>query len=134
MPNLRFNFGGRKIDPRHLAAWTKSPQATAEGAWVIVGIGNPGKEYAKNRHNVGFMAVEELASRHGLSFGKGRGKAEIAQGKIGETSVFLVKPQTYVNLSGESVGNIAGYYHVPPERVLVVHDELDLPFGTLRLR
>lgn len=135
MPGIpRFNFGGRKIDPKYLSAWTKTAEPGATGAWLVVGIGNPGREYAKNRHNVGFMAVDELAVKHGLSFSKGRGKAEIATGKIGDVAVFLVKPQTYVNLSGESVGNIGGYYHVPPGRCLVVCDELDIPLGTLRLR
>ncbi|MCS6803173.1 MAG: aminoacyl-tRNA hydrolase [Chloroflexota bacterium] len=101
---------------------------------LVVGLGNPGKRYAHNRHNVGFMVVDAFAERHGLRFSRKRGKAEIADGAIGEQRVLLAKPQTYVNLSGEAVQALQAFTKLEPERILVVCDDLDLPLGTLRLR
>lgn len=101
---------------------------------LIVGLGNPGRTYARNRHNVGFMAVERLAARHGVAFGTTRSKALVGDGRILDRSVILAKPQTYMNASGDAVGPLANYFNLAPENVLVVYDELDLPFGTIRLR
>ncbi|MCA9972860.1 MAG: aminoacyl-tRNA hydrolase [Anaerolineales bacterium] len=101
---------------------------------LIVGLGNPGRTYARNRHNVGFMAVERLAARHGVAFGTTRSKALVGDGRILDRSVILAKPQTYMNASGDAVGPLANYFKLAPENVLVVYDELDLPFGTIRLR
>jgi PTH1 family peptidyl-tRNA hydrolase len=102
--------------------------------YLIVGLGNPGREYKENRHNIGFMAVERLAARHHISFGKVQSKGLLGNGRVGETAVILLKPQTCMNSSGDAVGAIARYYKIPAASTLIVYDELDLPFGTLRLR
>ncbi len=106
----------------------------AQEAWLIVGLGNPGRKYADNRHNVGFHVVDRLAAATDMRFDERRGRARLARGHIEGVSVALVKPQTYVNLSGEAVGAVARFFKVPPERTLVIFDDLDLPLGTLRLR
>ncbi len=102
--------------------------------WLIVGLGNPGRKYAGNRHNAGFHAVERLAAADDLRFDQRRNHAYIAQGHIEEVRVALVKPQTYMNLSGEAVGALARFFKVRPEQVVVIFDDLDLPLGSLRLR
>lgn len=101
---------------------------------LVVGLGNPGPKYAATRHNVGFMAVDELARRHGLRFSTKQGDSEIARGEIGGTRVILAKPQTYMNNSGRAVGALARFYKLPSTRVVVIYDELDLPVGTIRMR
>jgi peptidyl-tRNA hydrolase, PTH1 family len=101
---------------------------------MIVGLGNPGREYRLNRHNIGFMVVDRLAERHDLTLGRLRSKALVGEGVVYGSKVILAKPQTYMNLSGEAVGSLAGYFQIPPENILVVYDEIDLPFGTLRMR
>ena len=105
-----------------------------EERFLIVGLGNPGRKYEKNRHNVGFMAVDQLAAQHGITLGKVQNKALTGNGRIANQSVILAKPQTFMNDSGSAVGPLAFYYKVPPANVLVIYDELDLPLGTLRLR
>ena len=102
--------------------------------WLIVGLGNPGRKYADNRHNVGFHVVDRLAAAAGLSFDERRARAHLARGRIEGVGVALVKPQTYMNLSGEAVSAVARFFKVPLERTLVIFDDLDLPLGTLRLR
>ncbi|GAB4535271.1 MAG: aminoacyl-tRNA hydrolase [Anaerolineae bacterium] len=102
--------------------------------WLIVGLGNPGRRYAGNRHNVGFHVVDLLAAADGLSFDQQRNRAHLAHGQIEGARVILAKPQTYMNLSGEAVGALARFYKMKPERILVIFDDLDLPLGTLRLR
>jgi PTH1 family peptidyl-tRNA hydrolase len=107
----------------------------AEGErFLIVGLGNPGKKHQKNRHNIGFMAVDRLAGQNEIPLGKVQSKAVLGNGRIAGQQVILAKPQTYMNRSGDSVGPLVNYYRVPLENVLVIYDELDLPFGTLRLR
>lgn len=101
---------------------------------MIVGLGNPGSRYARTRHNAGFMALDELARRHGLRFSGKQANAEIARGSIEGQAVILAKPQTYMNNSGQAVGALARYYRVPLERLLVVYDEIALPLGTIRIR
>jgi PTH1 family peptidyl-tRNA hydrolase len=101
---------------------------------MIVGLGNPGREYAKNRHNVGFQIVDLLAHSHGLSFDKRQGKARLALGTIGEQRVILVKPRTFMNESGPPVAQMARYYRVELSDMLVIFDDLDLPVGRIRLR
>lgn len=103
-------------------------------ASLVVGLGNPGPEYARNRHNVGFCCVEALASAHGLAFDKRQKKARVALGDALGRRVILAKPQTFMNDSGRAAAPLARFYRVPPERLLVVYDDLDLPLGTLRLR
>ena len=101
---------------------------------LIVGLGNPGKEYADTRHNIGFRCVDELARRHGLKWDKPRLRAEQAKGRIAGRDVVLAKPQTYMNDSGVSVVQLVKWYKVALPDLLIVSDDLDLPFGQLRLR
>jgi PTH1 family peptidyl-tRNA hydrolase len=102
--------------------------------YLIAGLGNPGREFKGNRHNIGFMVVDRLAEKYGIRLGRVQQKAITGEGRIKERPVILVKPQTFMNRSGDSVGPLANYYKVALEHVLVVYDEIDLPFGTLRLR
>ena len=102
--------------------------------FLIVGLGNPGRKYRGNRHNIGFMALDALAAAYKIESSKVQNKAIVGNGRIQNHNVILAKPQTYMNSSGDAVGPLARYYKVPPENVLVVYDELDLPFGTIRLR
>lgn len=103
-------------------------------SWIIVFLGNPGLKYEGTRHNAGFMAGDAMAKRLGVSINKLRFKALTAQCTIGGESVLLMKPQTYMNLSGEAVGEAARFYKVPPAHVIVVSDEMALPIGKLRIR
>jgi peptidyl-tRNA hydrolase, PTH1 family len=100
---------------------------------LVVGLGNPGREYAQNRHNVGAMVVDELARRHGGSW-RGKFSGRIAEIRLDGHKVALLKPETYMNESGRSVAAAAGFFKVDPESVLVVHDESDLELGRLQLR
>jgi peptidyl-tRNA hydrolase, PTH1 family len=102
---------------------------------VIVGLGNPGAEYARTRHNAGFWLVDELARRHGGAFrGEGRHQAELARVRIGGEDLWLVKPMSYMNRSGGPVSSVLGFYKLTPAQMLVAHDEIDLPGGTVRLK
>jgi PTH1 family peptidyl-tRNA hydrolase len=108
---------------------------SGERDWLlIVGLGNPGREYAGNRHNVGFDCVDLLAEKHGIALSKSQHKARLGTGQVAGRQAILAEPQTYVNSSGEAVGAVARYYKVAPEDVLVIYDDLDLPQGTIRLR
>lgn len=102
--------------------------------WLIVGLGNPGPGYAGNRHNAGAMVADVLAERIGARFRAGKFRAASAEGRLAGQPVTLAKPLTYMNLSGGPVAGLAGYYRIPAGRVVVIHDELDLPFGTIRLK
>jgi len=110
--------------------------------WLIVGLGNPGREHAGTRHNLGFQVAETLASRWGLARGKNRFRGRIRQGRAGgpgleggrPPAVAVLCPQTYMNDAGRSVGPARGAFKLPLDRVLVIHDEIDLPFGVLQLR
>jgi len=101
---------------------------------LIVGLGNPGLQYERTRHNVGFRVVDRLAEKWGLKWSERRAKAVLAVGTVGIEKIVLVKPLTFMNLSGESVGELARWYKVTPEDVLIIYDELDLPTGKVRLR
>lgn len=101
---------------------------------LIVGLGNPGREYFRNRHNVGYQIVNLLAKAHGLRFDKRRGKARLALGSVDEQRVILVKPRTFMNESGRAVAQVARFYQVEPADMLVIFDDLDLPIGRIRLR
>lgn len=100
----------------------------------IVGLGNPGDQYAKTRHNVGFMLVDELSQKWGIPLVKEQHRALIGEGVIDGQKVLLVKPMTYMNLSGEAVGALYRWYKAPLDTLLVVYDDMDLPLGMLRLR
>ena len=102
--------------------------------YLIVGLGNPGREYVGNRHNVGFMAVDRLARAYKTAFTRRQGKALITSIRIDEKPLVLAKPQTYMNLSGDAVASLIKFYDVPLERLLVCFDDLDLPVGAIRLR
>ncbi len=101
---------------------------------AIVGLGNPGNQYAGTRHNIGFMVVDKLASEFGAGTPKARFKSLVTEVTIGSEKVVLLKPQTYMNLSGDAVRLMGSWYKLYADEILIVLDELDLPFGTLRLR
>ncbi len=102
--------------------------------WLIVGLGNPGSQYALTRHNIGFMAVDYHLKGLGSPALKTQFKAEIFQIKIGEHSVIFCKPQTFMNLSGESVQALLGFYKIPMDHLIVIHDEIDLPFNQMKIQ
>lgn len=104
------------------------------GSFLIVGLGNPGRAFLRNRHNIGFMVVDALAATMGVRFTRHQSQALLTDGRLEGTRTYLAKPQTFMNLAGSSVGPLARYYKVPPSSVLVVFDDLDLPLGSLRLR
>lgn len=101
---------------------------------IIAGLGNPGAEYAGNRHNVGWMFVEALADKLGFSGWKERERGLVAEGFIGTEKVLLVRPLTYMNNSGECIGPLMRWYKLEPADLLVVHDDMDIPVGTIRIR
>lgn len=101
---------------------------------LVVGLGNPGRQYARSRHNVGFRCLDLVAERLGAKFSRRAFNAYLAMAQRGGAKVLLAKPQTFMNLSGESVGRIAHYYGLAPERLLVIYDDMDLPLGRIRIR
>ena len=102
--------------------------------FLIVGLGNSGRKYRNNRHNVGFTTIDRLAETHDIQVSRVQQRALVGNGRIAHQKVILTKPQTMMNLSGDAVGPLAKYYRIPPANVLVIYDELDLPLGTIRLR
>ena len=102
--------------------------------WIIAGLGNPGPAYAGTRHNVGQMVVALLADRMGARFKAHRTRNDIAEGRLAGEPVTLARPHSYMNLSGGPVAALASFYKLPPERIVVIHDELDIPFGAIRLK
>ena len=102
--------------------------------WLIVGLGNPGPEYTKTRHNCGFRALDILAKKLGCRVDKGKFQGLYNQVTYGNTKVFLLKPQTYMNLSGNSVKQLASFYHIPPQHIIVMYDDISLEPGRLRIR
>jgi PTH1 family peptidyl-tRNA hydrolase len=106
----------------------------ADERWLIVGLGNPGPRYAGNRHNAGYLVADELAGRIGGQFRPARFRATVMDGRLAGMAVTLAKPLSYMNESGGPVAGLRGYYHLPPGQIVVIHDELDLPFGTIRLK
>jgi peptidyl-tRNA hydrolase, PTH1 family len=103
-------------------------------SWLVVGLGNPGPSYAGNRHNAGFMVVDVLAERIGGRFKKHRGRAEVIEGRLGGDRVVLAKPRCYMNESGGPVAALRDFFKVPLDHLIVVHDELDIPYGAIRLK
>lgn len=112
----------------------KEEQASPSDAYLIAGLGNPGREYRHNRHNVGFMLVDRLAEISRIKLGKVQSKAIVGLGDWEQKQLLLVKPQTFMNLSGESISSLLRYYKIGADNLMVVHDDLDLPLGTIRIR
>ena len=106
----------------------------ADDRFLVVGLGNPGPTYAGNRHNAGFLVLDLLAERIGGRFKAHKGRADIVEGRLNGAPIVLMKPKAYMNESGGPVVALSRFYKVPVERIAVVHDELDLPFGTVRLK
>lgn len=123
---------------RLVGAMTGRIPPARDDQWLIVGLGNPGRQYAGNRHNVGFMVADVLAGRIGARFSRHkRASAEVAEGRLGYGGgprLVLAKPTTYMNLSGQAVSGLARFYKLPPQRIIAVHDDLDLAYGTLRAK
>ncbi len=102
--------------------------------FLIIGLGNPGRQYRQNRHNVGFMTIDRLAQRLGVTFTRLESKALVTKSDYHNHSLVLAKPQTYMNAAGQAVGSLVRFYKVPLEQLMIVYDDVDLPFGVLRLR
>lgn len=113
-----------------------APSSSSPDTWLVAGLGNPGPEYAGNRHNVGAMVLEQLAGRIGARFGRHRTTTMLAEGRVrpGGPKLVLARPLSYMNTSGGPVSSAAAYFGIPPERVIVIHDDLDLPFETIKLK
>lgn len=105
-----------------------------DGAWLVVGLGNPGPEYASTRHNAGYLVVDLLAERHGARLRSHKARADAAQIRLGGVAAVLARPRSYMNVSGPPVAALRSFFKVDPARVIVVHDELDIPFGAVRLK
>ncbi|PKN57333.1 MAG: aminoacyl-tRNA hydrolase [Deltaproteobacteria bacterium HGW-Deltaproteobacteria-14] len=101
--------------------------------WLIVGLGNPGPKYSANRHNIGFMVADELVRRLGATF-QDKFEGRVARGRLAGVDVLVLEPQTFMNLSGAALGAAASYFKIAPEHVIVIHDELDLPFEQVRVK
>jgi len=118
-----FHFGNRRSEPEDDVA-----------RYLIVGLGNPGREYQFNRHNIGFLLIDRLCRELLTTPGMVQSKAIIAKAQFAGKKIILAKPQTYMNLSGQSVSSLVRFYKIPNDHLLVAHDDLDLPLGTIRLR
>lgn len=105
-----------------------------EQGYILVGLGNPGREHSKNRHNVGFMLIDRVGSRLDVRASRVQSRALVATATYQDRKLILAKPQTYMNLSGQSIQGLARFYKLPLDHLLVAHDDLDLPLGTIRLR
>ncbi len=103
-------------------------------AWLFAGLGNPGGKYEKNRHNIGFMVAERLADEFGFPPFRAKFQGQFSEGRIGAHKVILLKPQTYMNNSGQSVAAAAKFYKIPPERIYAFHDEIDIEAGKIRVK
>lgn len=102
--------------------------------YMIIGLGNPGRKYEKTKHNAGFIAIDAYAQKHAASFNKEKFNSLYSKIRIDDNDVLLIKPQTYMNLSGEAVGAFANYFKVPSQNIVVVYDDIELPLGTIRIR
>lgn len=111
-----------------------NPQGNLESSYLLVGLGNPGREYHGNRHNIGFVIIDKLSEELNISISRYQSRALIGSGIIERNKLILAKPQTFMNLSGDSVASLIRFYKIPLENFLVIYDDIDLPFGTIRLR
>jgi PTH1 family peptidyl-tRNA hydrolase len=125
--NKLFSFFRKKLQ-------SQTNEISNTEAFMIVGLGNPGKEYQKNRHNVGFMAIDEIAKTLGFDSRKVKSNAILLEGKKDNKKIILVKPQTFMNLSGNAVAPLVRFFQIKPENLFVIYDDLDLPALTIRLR
>ena len=119
----------RAVDPAAAAA-----DAADGGLWLVVGLGNPGPRYERTRHNVGWRVIDALAARAGTALDRAQCKAAVGRGSLEGVRVLLVKPLTFMNVSGEAVGGLAKFYRVPPARVIAVYDDMDTAVSKIRLR
>lgn len=132
-PSFSSYFNRVSTDQNPHSAEAPEPEVRPE--WLIIGLGNPGAKYAATRHNVGYMAMDQLLATRSLKLTQVKGMpAEVAHGDVAGTPVIFVRSTTYMNLSGEAVEAIARAYSIPAERVVVIHDELDLPLGRVRVK
>ena len=106
----------------------------AGGRWVVAGLGNPGDQYRRSRHNTGFVAAAYLARRHGVELARRKFNGLYAEARVADVSTIIVTPQTFYNRSGDCLSPLLGYYKVPPDRLIVIHDEMDLPFPQMRIK
>lgn len=122
------------LRPVDTAAASADAADTSSPLWLVVGLGNPGPRYERTRHNVGWRVVDELAARAGTRLDRAQCNAAVGRGMLADTRVLLVKPLTFMNVSGEAVGGLAKFHRVPPSRVIAVHDDLDTAPARVRLR
>ncbi len=122
----------RRFKKEHAAP--KQEETSVSATYLIVGLGNPGREHRLDRHNAGWMVLDVLAVRYNATFGKKQSKALLADFRMGSNKIILAKPQTYMNNSGEAVQPLAKFYNVPLENVLIIYDDLDIPVGAMRFR
>ncbi|GAB6900797.1 aminoacyl-tRNA hydrolase [Kineosporia succinea] len=115
---------------------TEPPTEISDLPWLVIGLGNPGDKYARNRHNIGYRVADEVAGRMGGRFSTHRARAQVCEGRWtpGGPRMIVAKPVTYMNESGGPVANLLKFFKLPADRLLVVHDELDIPFGQLRMK
>src|SRR5258708_59966 len=124
--SIRNLFGSFRRAPKEKSDDAPAPEPLAETRWVAAGLGNPGEEYSRSRHNAGFRVMELIAKSKHAQFDRRKFKGMIAEAELAGARALLVKPQTYYNGSGECLAAVLGYYKVPPSRLIVLHDELDL--------
>lgn len=111
-----------------------APSNSPASTYILAGLGNPGRDYRENRHNVGFMTIDKVGLEFGIRLGKFQSRAITGSGLWEGHKIILAKPQTFMNLSGEAVAALVRFYKIPLDHLLVIHDDLDLPFGTFRMR
>jgi PTH1 family peptidyl-tRNA hydrolase len=128
---------GRLFDRFRPARTAETEEFSRDGAlerWMVVGLGNPGEQYRRSRHNAGFMTVERMAAARNADFSRRKFNGEFAEVREDGVILMLVRPETFYNRSGDCVAGIAGFFRIPPERIIVIHDDMDLPVGQLRVK
>jgi peptidyl-tRNA hydrolase, PTH1 family len=110
------------------------PSVEGTQVYLLAGLGNPGREYRNTRHNVGFMAIDRISADMSIPVGRVQNQALVGTGMVGENKIILCKPVTYMNLSGQAIGALMRFFKIPTAHLLVIHDDIDLPLGTLRMR
>lgn len=117
-----------------MLSWLKRDTEEAKKTYLVIGLGNPGRDYHYTRHNVGFMAVDALGAQFDIRLTRYQSKAILGSGMYESSKIILAKPQTFMNLSGQAVAALVRFYKVPLDQLVVIHDDIDLPLGTLRIR